>query len=143
MNLIEKSLHIALNAHAGQTDRGGTPYILHPLRLMNQMETENEKATALLHDVVEDSDYTFEDLREENIPGEMITAIQCLTKNEDESYDQFIGRCVGNELARKVKMADIRDNLNVLRLDELDEEDLKRVVKYHRAGKRLDEKADR
>lgn len=137
MSLVEKSLAIALDAYKGQVDKAGQPYILHPLRLMAKMETEAEQVVALLHDVVEDSDYTPEDLVEAGIPERLVEAVLQLTKNEGESYEHFVQRASSNDLARKVKIADIEDNINVLRLNTLEDKDLSRVAKYHRAWKML------
>jgi len=133
MNLIEKSLEIALKAYAGQTDKAGKTYILHPLRIMAKMETEAEMAVALLHDVIEDSTYTSMDLLKEGVPPEVVDAVQVLTKVDGESYDQFIARVMLNSLAMKVKIADIEDNINILRLEQVDKKDLERVAKYHKA----------
>ncbi len=138
MNIIEKSLQIALQAYAGKVDKAGRPYILHPLRLMAKMETDDERSVALLHDVIEDSEFTAIPLREAGIPLRIVVAVQCLTKLDGEDYDQFIQRVLTNELAVKVKKADIQDNLDVLRLDKLTDDDLERVRKYHAAWKVLD-----
>lgn len=132
-NLIEKSLHIALQAHAGQVDKAAQPYILHPLRVMAKMDTNEEMSVALLHDVIEDSGFSAESLLEAGIPKDIVDAVQCLTKVYGEDYDQFIQRVLANSLAVKVKMADIEDNLDVLRLNTLGDGDLERARKYHSA----------
>ena len=137
MDIIEKSLEIALKAYSGQLDKAGKPYILHPLRIMSKMDCEYEMSVALLHDVIEDSDYSCEDLIAEGIPFEVVEAVQFLTKIDGEPYDQFIDRVIGNVLAVKVKLADIEDNINLLRLDLIGEKDLERVTKYHKAWKKL------
>lgn len=139
MTLIEKSLKISMQAHAGQADKAGNPYILHPLRLMAKMDTEEEMAVALLHDTIEDSPLTAESLLDAGLPSTIVDAVECLTKVYGENYDQFIQRVLKNNLAIKVKKADIEDNLNVLRLDTLSDDDLERVRKYFSAWKRLDE----
>jgi (p)ppGpp synthase/HD superfamily hydrolase len=139
MNLIEKSLSIALQAHAGQTDKAGQPYILHPLRLMAKMDSEEEMAVALRHDTIEDSPHTAKTLLDAGIPLNIVDAVQSLTKSYGENYDQFIQRVLKNKLAVKVKKADIADNLDVLRLKTLTDADLERVRKYHKAYKILDE----
>ncbi|VAW69978.1 Guanosine-3',5'-bis(diphosphate) 3'-pyrophosphohydrolase / GTP pyrophosphokinase, (p)ppGpp synthetase II [hydrothermal vent metagenome] len=136
-NLIEKSLQIALNAYAGQKDKAGKAYILHPLRLMAEMQTEEEMSVALLHDVIEDSDYTAQDLLGMGIPENIVKAVQLLSKVDGESYDDFIDRVLKNKLALKIKKADIEDNINVLRLNSLESKDLERVAKYHRAWQKL------
>lgn len=137
MNLIETALDIALEAHRGQTDKAGESYILHPLRLMNKMNSDYERASALLHDVIEDSFYSPEKLKEKGIPPEVIKAVLCLTKNNGESYEEFIIRAKSNKLARAVKKADLEDNINILRLKEVAQKDLDRLKKYHRAWKEI------
>lgn len=138
MNLIETALEIALAAYAGKTDKAGKTYILHPLRIMANMETEEEMAVALLHDVIEDSDFIAEDLLEKGIPSRVVEAVQCLTKQSGEDYGAFIERVLENPLAGKIKKTDIEDNLNILRLDTVTQKDLERLEKYHRAWKRID-----
>lgn len=133
LTILEKSLKIALEGHSGQKDKSGKPYILHPLRLMSKAGSEEEQITALLHDVVEDSAYTFDDLIIEGIPQNIIDSLECLTKREGEKYNSFISRILENKLAVKVKLLDIEDNINTLRLEKLTDEDLKRVAKYHKA----------
>jgi (p)ppGpp synthase/HD superfamily hydrolase len=133
MTLIEKSLAIALRAHTGITDKAGHAYILHPIRIMLKMTTELEMATALLHDVIEDSDLTAADLLAIGIPDSVVEAVLCLTKQADETYQDFILRAKQNAIARKIKIADIEDNINILRISHLTESDLARVAKYHAA----------
>jgi (p)ppGpp synthase/HD superfamily hydrolase len=139
MELIEKSLHIALRAYAGKTDKAGREYILHPLRVMAKMKNDLEMSAALLHDVIEDSDITAEQLLAEGIPAEVVEAIQYLSKNENENYQDFVARAKKNKIAAKVKIADIEDNIDVLRLSSLDENDLARIKKYHSAWRLLQE----
>jgi (p)ppGpp synthase/HD superfamily hydrolase len=104
---------------------------------MAKMDTEYEMAVALLHDVIEDSDYTAEYLLEEGIPLDVVNAVQLLSKSGDESYHQFINRVTANPLAVKVKIADIEDNINILRLKVINAKDLERMAKYHAAWKTL------
>ncbi|MCK5535792.1 MAG: GTP pyrophosphokinase [Bacteroidales bacterium] len=137
MSTIEKALEIALNAHKGQTDKAGQAYILHPISVMQKGENLNEKIVGLLHDVVEDSDYTITDIKNEGFSLEITTAIEALTKKEEENYDTFIQGIINIPLARKVKINDITDNLNVLRLNELKDKDLQRINKYLKALKIL------
>ena len=137
MNLIETSLQIALRAYGGKTDKAGREYILHPLRVMAKMETDLERSAALLHDVIEDSDITAEDLLAEGIPAEVVEAVQSLTKMENEEYQDFVARAKKNKIAANVKIADIEDNIDVLRLSSLDEKDLARIKKYHSAWRFL------
>jgi len=137
MTLIETSLAIALRAYTGKTDKAGQDYIHHPLRLMAKMTTDYEMSVALLHDVIEDSDITAADLLAEGIPDEVVEAILHLTKQAGENYPTFVLRAKQNPLARKVKIADIEDNINVLRLLTLSEKDLARIAKYHAAWRVL------
>ena len=137
MNIIDQSLEIALKAHSGQLDKAGRPYILHPIRVMNQMNTDQERAVALLHDVIEDSKYTKQDLLQQGIPADVANAVQFLTKETNESYESFIERILNNKLAVKVKKADLMDNMDLLRIKSIDTKDLERVEKYHEAYKIL------
>lgn len=137
MNIIEKSLEIALKAYAGQTDKAGKAYILHPLRIMAKMETDEEMCVALLHDVIEDSDFTAEDLIDNGIPANVVNTVQYLTKNTGENYEAFIDRVLENKLAAKIKLADIEDNINVLRLNTVTDKDLERIAKYHKAWHKI------
>jgi (p)ppGpp synthase/HD superfamily hydrolase len=133
MDLIEKSLEIALRAYKGQKDKAGETYILHPLRIMAKMTSAEEMSVALLHDVIEDSDITAEELLNDGIPDVVVEAVEALTKMQGETYDQFVERVKTNPLAAKVKVADIEDNINILRLHSVDTKDLERVKKYHKA----------
>ena len=139
MELIEKSLEIALRAYSGKKDKAGEPYILHPLRLMAKMHTSKEMAVALLHDVIEDSEITAKELLENGIPQDVVDAVESLTKQPGETYIEFIERAKLNKLARKVKIADIEDNINLLRLKAVGQKDLDRVKKYHEAWGSLNE----
>ena len=137
MNVLEKSIHIALEAHRGQIDRAGKPYILHPLRVMNNCDDEIEMISAVLHDVIEDSPFTVDDLRREGIPDEAIEIIVCLTKKRNESYEDFITRISLNEKAINVKIKDLQDNMNIARFERMNQKDLDRLAKYHKALKLL------
>ena len=135
MNPLAKAISIAAAAHVDDIDKGGNPYILHPLRMMSQMHTEEEKITAILHDVVEDharDGWTFDRLAQEGISLAVISALQCITKvTDDEDYTAFIQRAAQNQIARKVKIADLEDNMNMLRIAHLRDKDVKRLKKYH------------
>ena len=119
MNPLSKAIAIAAQAHLNDVDKGGNAYILHPLRLMSHMHTAEEKMTAVLHDVVEDhlhEDWTFDRLLSEGIPQTVVDALKCVTKtHEDEDYTAFIHRAAANPIAKKVKIADLEDNMNMLR----------------------------
>lgn len=138
MATLERAIGIARQAHAGQVDKGGADYIGHPLRVMERGENEEQKIVGVLHDVVEDSDWTFEMLEEEGFMPDIIEALKCLTKvSEDENYDDFIARVMTNPLAVKIKLYDIEDNLDVSRLDSLTDADVARCKKYLHARDRL------
>ena len=139
MNL-ERAIQIAVEAHAGAKDRGGKAYILHPISVMMRCETDEEKIVAILHDVVEDTDWTFGALREEGFTDTIIEALKTVTKHsDDEDYDEFIQRSSKNEIGRKVKIADLRENLDVTRIGKLTDKDIERINKYKRALKTLTE----
>jgi (p)ppGpp synthase/HD superfamily hydrolase len=138
MTTLSKAIEIALLAHKGQKDKSGAEYILHPLRVMEKGNTEVERICGILHDVVEDSAWTFEMLANEGFSEEIISALQCLTKeSEDENYDKFIERVTKNPIAVKVKINDLLDNMNITRLKILEEQDLKRLNKYLKAFQKL------
>lgn len=140
MSTIERAIEIAVLAHKGQKDKSGVEYILHPLRVMERGKTEVEKICGVLHDVVEDSDWTIDDLKNEGFSEEVISVIKCLTKEtENEDYDEFIERIAKDPIATKVKLNDLLDNMDITRLNELSEQDLRRLNKYLRAYKKLNE----
>ena len=140
MSDLDQAISIATKAHTGQLDKAGQPYILHPLRLMLKFHAEDEMIVAVLHDVVEDSLFTLESLKEYGFSEIVINAIASLTKSKGESYEDFVSRVSNNDLARKIKIEDIKDNLDLTRLDKVTDKDLARVEKYHRALKRLNDK---
>jgi (p)ppGpp synthase/HD superfamily hydrolase len=133
VSLLERAILLAVQAHRGQVDRSGAPYILHPLRVMLRVETENERIAAVLHDVVEDTEWTLDGLRAEGFPEEVVQAVDCLTRREEESYDDRVARAAANPIARRVKLADLEDNMDVRRLARWSEEDAARFERYHRA----------
>ena len=134
MNL-ERAIEIAVSAHKGVFDKGGNPYILHPLRVMMLLTTKDEKIVGVLHDVVEDSeDWDFDKLKAEGFSDTVLDSLRSVAKfSEDEDYDAFIQRGLANNIGRAVKIADIRDNLDVTRIGELKDKDLKRLNKYKKA----------
>jgi (p)ppGpp synthase/HD superfamily hydrolase len=133
MSSIEDAISLAIKTHRGQKDKAGAPYILHPLRVMQAMATETEMIVAVLHDVVEDGEMAIDDLRKAGYSEEILVAIDCLTRRDGEEYDQFIDRVEGNPLARKVKIADLQDNLDLGRIREPNERDFNRIKKYQKA----------
>jgi hypothetical protein len=134
--MLEKAVALAVKAHAGQRDKSGEPYVFHPLRMMLRSQTFEEKLVSVLHDVIEDSDYTLKELRQEGCPEDVLIAIEHLSRRNDESYDEFIERALSNALARKVKIKDLEDNMNLLRYGEIDEKISEKLAKYHRAWRR-------
>jgi len=136
-DLLEKAISIAVEAHRGQRDRTGAPYILHPMRVMAAVDTDTEKIVAILHDVVEDTDWTFEKLAQEGFPQEIIEALKCVTKREGEPYDDFVKRSGSNEIARRVKLADLEHNMDARRLTDVTEKDVERLKKYVHAWRFL------
>lgn len=135
--MLNKAIEIAAIAHKGQIDKAGAPYILHPLRVMLTRDNELEQICAVLHDVVEDSQITFEDLRKEGFSEIVLEILDCLTKREGESYDAFIGRILNNQTACRVKLADIDDNMNLSRIENPTEKDRERMKKYEKAVARI------
>ncbi len=132
-----RAVAIAALAHQGQFDKAGEPYILHPLRLMLRAATPAERMAAVLHDVVEDSTWTLERLRDEGFPEAVVDAVDRLTRRDGESYEQFIDRVLESPLASRVKLLDVEDNLDLTRLAQVSDADLERVVRYHAAHRRL------
>jgi len=130
---IEDAIAIAALAHKGQTDKAGAPYILHPFRLMMKMKSETAMIVAVLHDVVEDTEWTLDKLRERGFSEEILAAIDCVTNRTGESYEEFIERVQTNPIAREVKIADLEDNMNIRRISEIRPKDLERLEKYHRS----------
>lgn len=135
---IEEAISIALKAHKGQVDKGGNPYILHPLAVMNRVETIEEKIVAVLHDVVEDTEVTIDQLRETGFSEEILEAINLLTRAKEDSYEEFIDKTLKNRIARNVKIADIKENMNLSRIQDPSEQDYMRIEKYKRALERLE-----
>lgn len=136
MHNIEKAISIALCAHEGQVDKSGTPYILHPLRLMLRMKSEAEMMAAVLHDVLEDGPgWTDERLRAEGIPEDVIEIVRYLTKTptEEKDYELFIRRVAQHPAATRVKLADLEDNMNLDRISQPTAKDFERVEKYRKA----------
>lgn len=133
MPTIEDTIIFATEAHRGQVDKAGVPYILHPLRMMCRQQNDTERIIALLHDVIEDTDYTFDDLRRMGYEEEIIEAVDCLTRRDDETYEAFIQRIKTNPLARRVKLADLQDNMDLRRIRLLQEHDLERLQRYQNA----------
>lgn len=132
--LLGNVLVLATNAHAGQFDRGGNPYILHPMKVMHYLKSDDEElqCMALLHDVIEDTKTTWDDLVDIGCTERVINGVKALTKMPGESYDQYKERVFANPDAMKVKMADLRHNTDIRRLKGVTEKDIIRMEKYNR-----------
>ncbi len=133
MSTLAKAIRIAAEAHDGQQDRFGAPYILHPLRVMMRMTSEEERIAAILHDVVEDSDWTLDDLRKEGFSEVILQAVDCLTRRQGEHYFEYIERLKPNTVARAIKIADLEDNMDMKRIDTVSDKDLNRLARNHQA----------
>lgn len=132
--MLQKAIRIASDAHRFQTDKAGSPYILHCLRVMEKGINMDEKICGVLHDLIEDTDWSFERLESEGFDEKIINALKCITKlSEEEDYDSFIKRVSRNPLAIRVKLNDLDDNMDVKRLTHITEKDRVRLNKYLKA----------
>ena len=129
----KKALRLCFEAHKEQVDKSGLPYVFHPFHLAEQMADETTTVAALLHDVVEDTDYTLEDLREMGFPQEAIDALALLTHDPEVPYMEYVSQIAKNPVAKAVKIADLKHNSDLSRLDSVDEKILKRREKYLQA----------
>ena len=131
---LERAIEIAVQAQKGASDKGGTPYILHSLAVMHNLDTDDEKIVGVLHDVVEDTQWTFEKLLDEGFSVTVVDALRSVTKQEGgEDYFDFIQRSKKNPLGRKVKIADIQHNMDVTRIKVISDKDATRLNKYKKA----------
>ncbi len=137
MPTIEDAIALAVEAHRGQRDKAGQPYILHPLRVMFRLDGETEQIVGVLHDVVEDSATTLDDLRHMGYAEAIVTAIDHLTRRENEEYEPFVKRAAANPLARRVKLADLEDNMDIRRYPTIDDKILESLKRYQKAWRRL------
>lgn len=131
-NMVILALQTAMKAHGGQVDKAGRDYIEHPIAVAARVNSPEEKMAAYLHDVVEDTDVTLEDLRSMGFPECVIEAVDCLTKREGVSLADYLYRVKRNEIARVVKLADLDHNSDISRIPEPKEKDYRRVERYHR-----------
>jgi len=134
---LEDAILLAAQAHLGQKDKNGQPYILHPLRVMLRLESARERIVGVLHDVIEDTPTTLDDLRARGYPEDLVSAIDHMTRREDETYEQFTERAASNPIARRVKLADLEDNLDVRRLATVTPQDAERFQRYLTARKHI------
>lgn len=131
--LTKKAMRIAFEAHKDQTDKNGMPYIYHPIHLAEQMSDELTTCVALLHDVIEDTDMTFEQLEAAGFGAEIIAALKLMTHDEDVPYMDYVAEIKKNAIATKVKLADLKHNSDLSRLDYVDEKAIIRAEKYRKA----------
>ena len=132
-DMLGTMLVIATNAHAGQFDRGGAPYILHPLKVMHYLKSDDEElmCMALGHDVIEDTSVTYRDLRDAGISERVVAGIRALTKLPGQTYEEYKAGVFASEDAMRVKLADLRHNTDIRRLKGVTEKDIARMAKYH------------
>jgi (p)ppGpp synthase/HD superfamily hydrolase len=134
VSTLERAIAIAAEAHAGQTDKAGAPYVLHPLRMMLRMSSIDERIVAVLHDVCEDCPgWSFDRLRREGFSDRIIVALDSVTKRDGEEYEDFVRRAAANAIGRRVKLADLIDNSDLSRIADPTERDFHRIEKYRRA----------
>jgi len=133
MSTLERAIAIAAEAHAGQLDKAGVPYILHPIRVMLRCSGAAERIVAVLHDVVEDTRWTLDGLRAEGFSEEVLRALDSVTHRASESYEEFVRRAGADPVGRIVKIHDIEDNSDLSRLPQVTERDQARLEKYQRA----------
>ena len=138
-DLTKKALKLCFEAHKEQTDKSGMPYVFHPFHLAEQMADEATTVVALLHDVVEDTELTFEDLEKQGFNDEIIKALMLLTHEKSVPYMEYVGEIKKNKIATKVKLADLKHNSDLSRLSVIDEKALNRKEKYEKAIKLLTE----
>lgn len=137
MSTLERAIAIAAEAHAGQIDKAGEPYILHPIRVMLDLEGETDRIVGVLHDVVEDTPWTLEGLRKEGFSETALAAIDAVTNRAGESYDAFVRRAAANEIGRRVKLADLTDNMDLTRIKTPRPKDFERIERYKKAERVL------
>ncbi len=137
MSTIERAIAIAAEAHTGQVDKAGAPYIFHVLRVMLAVETLDERIAAVLHDVVEDTSWTLDQLSGEGFSDEVVQAIDSVTRRTGETYEEFVARAGKNPLGRRVKIADLADNSDLRRIAAPTAEDYARIERYRLAMEQL------
>ena len=130
---VKKAMVVSYVAHTGMFDRGGFPYFAHPLHVAEQMTTEDSTVAALLHDVVEDTDFTIKDLARYGFKKEVLDALALLTHDPDVPYLEYVAKLKSNRIAREVKLADLRHNSDISRLPKVTKEDYLRLEKYRKA----------
>lgn len=139
INEYELAYNIASKAHKGQKDKGGEDYFKHPLTVSNKLSGEKDKIVALLHDVIEDTDVTVNDLKEAGFSDEVVLAVSAITKKAGEDYEEYLNRVKQNPVALRVKIEDMEHNSDISRIKNPTEKDLKRLEKYRIRLKELRE----
>jgi len=129
MNL-EQAISIASLTHTGQVDKAGEPYILHPLRVMMKLKDEKQRIVAVLHDVIDDTDLTIQDLSDQGLDYELVKIILTLTRRKDETYDEYLNRICYDRFAMEIKLADLEDNMDMSRIKNPTKKDFQRLAKY-------------
>ncbi len=137
MATLARAIAIAAEAHQDQTDKAGAPDILHPLRMMLRMYTEAQMMAAVLHHVVEDTPWTLEHLRQEGFPEEVLAAVDAVSHRDGEDYEGYLKRAFADPIARRVKRADLEDNMDLKRMQTLTPRDMERLQRYHRVWREL------
>lgn len=135
--LMLRAIGLASEKHLSQTDKASKPYFGHPARVAESCQTDEQRMVALMHDLLEDTDVTAQQLLDEGFPAEIVDALLAVTRRQGEDYDAFIERAAVNPIARRVKIADLLDNMDITHLHTLTDEDCQRLKKYHRAWRRL------
>lgn len=137
MPTLQDAIGLARQVHRGQFDKAGKPYIEHVLRVVSYLDATDDKIVGALHDVLEESSYTAESLRSLGYPERIVHAVECLTKRSGEEYDHYISRVKNDEIARRVKIADLKDNMDMARLPAPKAIDWERLAKYQHALQQL------
>jgi (p)ppGpp synthase/HD superfamily hydrolase len=132
--MLSKAIQIAVNAHQGQYDKGGSAYILHPLKVMHYLKSDDSElqCIAVLHDVIEDTSVTFQDLEKQGMSKRVIAGVKCLTKQRGETFEEYQVKVLSNIDAAKVKLCDLRHNSDIRRLKGVTAKDIARIEKYHK-----------
>jgi len=137
MPTLQDAIGLARQVHHGQVDKAGKPYIEHVLRVVSYLDAADDRIVGALHDVLEKSDHTAESLRSLGYPERIVHAVECLTKRHGEGYDHYISRVEQDEIARRVKVADLKDNMDMARIPVPSAMDWERLAKYQRALQQL------
>lgn len=139
---LKRAIEIAVKAHKNQKTKDGLPYVIHPLTLMTRVDSVSEKIVAVLHDVVEDTPISLDDLRAEGFSKDLVEAVELMTHPEDMTYDDYVEKLAGNPVARRVKLADLAHNMDITRIPNPKPRDYERLEKYHRAWRRLSKNSE-